>query len=56
MQASISLVPRSAATHIIVALDKWKEARAKRRQERRAARESGQQRWPAKLVTNISEP
>jgi hypothetical protein len=57
LQATTSLVPQSAATHFILAMDKWKKARSKRRQERRVAKEvEGHQRWPAKLVTDISEP
>lgn len=57
LQAAASMVPNSAATHFILALDKWKDARLKRRQERRVASEvEGQQRWPAKLVADISEP
>ena len=56
LQALGTLVPPRAATHIIVALEVWKEERRKRRAESRAAREAEtQQRLTSRLVTDISE-
>ena len=56
LQASGTLVPPRAATHIIVALEKWKEERRKRRLESRAIREAEmQQRLPSRMITDISE-
>lgn len=58
LQAETSLVPPQAASHIIAALEKWKEARVLRRKERRKARASRdmemQQNLPSRLISDVS--
>ena len=55
LQAASSHVPARSATHIIAALDRWREQRLKRRQDNLAMRGAPvQQNLPARLIADIS--